>query len=123
MEKIKFNVGSIVSPVWDHESRGKVTEVRTECYRVIDWFQGNLNHTGVWGVDNLTYAMPKENKMNAIICKPISNVLEIQDGGWKYVVINRHENKIVAAFVSEMDAEVYVQSYSGVFYIREVDND
>lgn len=121
MEKIVFNVGSIVSPVWDRESRGKVTEVRNS-YRVIDWFQGNINHTNVWYDENLTYAMPKESKMNTIKCKPVSNAIEIEGGNWKYVVVNRHENKIVAAFISEMDAETYVQSYSGVFYIREIDD-
>lgn len=125
MDKIiRFGVGSIVSPTWNENAYGKVTEVKTENYRIVDWFQGDpLPCATVWKVDNLTYATSlKENRMYTLKCKPMSDTLEIEGGNWKYVAVNRHENKILAAFVNEMDAETYVQSYSGVFYIREVDN-
>lgn len=123
MEKIVFNVGSIVSPTWDASIRGKVISVETNNYRIVDWFQGDpLPSYNRWGVDNLTYAMPKESKMNTIKCKYIPTELVIEGDEWKYVVVNRHNQKVVAAFVNDMDAEQYVQPFLGSYYIREVDD-
>jgi len=117
----EFNVGSIVRPLWDDTARGKVVEIK-DGIRIVEWFQGDLDLLSrAWHVNNLKFVTPVEKNVNTIKCKPVPNTLEVQDGDWKYVVVNRHENKIVAAFVNEMDAEQYVQTYSGTYYIREVD--
>jgi hypothetical protein len=60
--------------------------------------------------------------MSEIMCKPIPNCLSIEGGSWEYVVVNRHTNKIVAAFTNDIDAEQYVQQCAGPFYIREVED-
>lgn len=122
MENIKFNVGSIVRPAWDDEARGKVTEVK-DSIRLVEWFQGDTRYLSrAWHVCNLKFVTPVEKNVNTIKCKPVPNTLDIQDGGWKYVVVNRHNQKVVAAFVNDMDAEQYVQAFLGSYYIREVDD-
>lgn len=112
--------GSIVCPIWDKERRGKIVGRDGELCTV-KWFEQKELES--WHDSNLTFVIPQEKKMYTLKCKPMPNTLEIEEGGWKYVVVNRHTDKIVSAFVSDMDAEQYVQNYPGAYYIREVDNE